>query len=140
MFFQKAGIPYNPIVAGGKIANFQIDHIWVESRIPFANFHGAVVDEHGKTWLGLDTSIKVTGYEYNDPIDILQEFSLSSIRDEYLNDVRADTPLEYVKNKIEDYLLLSADGYQLSDVFLTKNLIRVQNIFFFSCFLFLHLR
>jgi hypothetical protein len=61
-FFQKAGIPYNPIIQGGKIANFQIDHIWIESQIPYANYRGAVIDDNGKVWLGLDTSIKVKGY------------------------------------------------------------------------------
>jgi hypothetical protein len=42
-FFQKAGIPFRPVVSGGKIANFQLEHFWVESQIPFANFHGAVL-------------------------------------------------------------------------------------------------
>ncbi|MEW6571760.1 MAG: transglutaminase domain-containing protein [Nitrospirota bacterium] len=59
-FFREAGIPYRPIISGGKISNFQIEHIWVESQIPYANYRGAIIDEHGKRWLGLDTSIKVT--------------------------------------------------------------------------------
>jgi len=45
-FFRKAGIPHKLVIEGGEIANFQIEHIWVESQIPFANFHVDVVDEH----------------------------------------------------------------------------------------------
>ncbi|MBM4136928.1 MAG: transglutaminase domain-containing protein, partial [Nitrospira sp.] len=70
-FFQKAGIPYKPVIAGGKIINFQVEHIWVESQIPYANYRGAILDEHGKTWLGLDTFIKTKGYTYNNPVDII---------------------------------------------------------------------
>ncbi|MEW6571336.1 MAG: transglutaminase domain-containing protein [Nitrospirota bacterium] len=59
-FFREAGIPYRPIIVGGKISNFQIEHIWVESQIPYANYRGAVIDEHGKTWLGVDRKIQLT--------------------------------------------------------------------------------
>ncbi len=64
-FFQKAGIPFKPIISGGKISNFQIEHIWVETQVLYANYRGAILDEYGKTWLPLDTSIKVAGYTYN---------------------------------------------------------------------------
>jgi hypothetical protein len=60
-FFQKAGIPYKPVIQGGTIANFQIEHIWVETQVPYSNYRGSIIDEHGKAWLGLDTSIKVKG-------------------------------------------------------------------------------
>lgn len=101
VFFQKAGIPYQPVLAGGTITNFQIEHIWVESQVPFANFHGAVLDEHGKVWVALDTSIKAAGYTYNDSLDISQDFSLSAIRDQYLSTVRDQTLLEYLQTEIE---------------------------------------
>ena len=74
-FFQKAGMPFKPIISGGKIANFQIEHIWVESQIPYANYRGAMLDEYGKTWLGLDTSIKWV-YTHS-PIDIFQQTAIS---------------------------------------------------------------
>lgn len=122
-FFQKAGIPYKPVVTGGKIANFQIEHIWVESLIPFANFHGAVVDEHGKVWIGLDTSIKVTGYTYNDPVDMFDEFSLSDIRDNYLSTLREETPLEYIKTEIEAYLEQTDPNISYEDLLRTKTLV-----------------
>ena len=71
-FLQKAGIPYKPMIEGGTISNFQVEHIWVESEIPYANYRGAIIDDRGKTWLGLDTSIKVKDYQYNNPADIYQ--------------------------------------------------------------------
>ena len=72
-FLQKAGIPYTPVIEGGTISNFQIEHIWMESEIPYANYRGAIIDDRGKTWLGLDTSIKVKDYQYNNPADIFEQ-------------------------------------------------------------------
>jgi len=119
-FFQKAGIPFKPIIAGGKIANIQIEHIWIESQIPYANYRGAIIDEHGKTWLGLDTSIKVKNYVVNDPKDIFEVSAvsdqLSAVRDEYLIAIRTQTPLEYLKQK------LSAMSYELTDYVRTRTL------------------
>src|SRR3990172_466548 len=107
-FFQKAGIPYTPVIAGGKISNFRIEHIWVESEIPYANYRGVVIDASGKAWLGLDTSIKVKGYTYNNPKDIFQDIAISSqlsgIRDNYLGAVQTQTPLEYLQSSINSEL------------------------------------
>lgn len=128
-FFQKAGIPYKPVIAGGGIANFQIEHLWVESQIPYANYRGAVIDEYGKTWLGLDTSIKVKGYQYNSPLDILPEVSLSNVRDEYLDVFRGQTPQEYTRGKIEAYLAQEYPGKTYADLLRTRTLIpEVMNI------------
>jgi PKD repeat protein len=103
-FFQRAGIPYKPLISGGTITNFQIEHIWVESQIPYANYRGNVIDDQGKTWLGLDTSIKVKGYAYNQPEDIFQlpglSALLSGVRNDYLNAVRTQMPLQYFEEKL----------------------------------------
>ena len=103
-FFQKAGIPFTPVITAGAISNFQIEHIWVESQIPYANYRGAIIDNQGKTWLGLDTSIKPKGYTYSQPIDTLAEFSLPDVRDGYLSTLQTRTPLEYTKTEIGSYL------------------------------------
>lgn len=120
-FFQKAGIPYTPIISGGKISNLQIEHIWVESEIPYDNYRGAIIDEHGKTWLGLDTTVKIKGYTYNNPTDIFRDAAvagqLSSLRDEYLNSIRSQTPLEYLES------MLTSSGHQLTDLMRTRTLL-----------------
>jgi len=123
-FFQKSGIPYKPIIAGGVISNFQIEHIYVESYIPMSNYRGVVLDEHGKTWIGLDTSIKVKDYVYNAPKDLfeLPEFSgqLSVIRDEYLGAVQTQTPLEYLQSRINSELLTQNSQLAYTDFLRTK--------------------
>jgi len=103
-FFQRAGIPYKPVIAGGRIANIQVEHVWVESQIPYANYRGAVVDNMGKTWIALDTHIKASGYKWNSPQALPAELSLDSFRDDYLSAPRPETPLDYLSAKIGDYL------------------------------------
>ena len=131
-FLQKAGIPFKPVIAGGGIANFQIEHLWVESQIPYANYRGALIDALGKTWLGLDTSIKVKGYQQNQPKDIYElsavSDQLSQIRDQYLGIASSgtgstpfelnQTPLEYFKTELSAFSAqqdpeLNADSYKL---------------------------
>ncbi len=132
-FFQKAGIPFSPVIEGGKIANIRIEHVWVESQIPYSNYRGAIIDTMGKTWLGLATSIKVKGYTYNSAPDILSAMSLSTIRDEYLGLVTAatpstpfelnQTPLEYMKSSINAALFTSRPTTTYSDYLRSKTLV-----------------
>ncbi|MDH4164771.1 MAG: hypothetical protein OEW15_19090, partial [Nitrospirota bacterium] len=125
-FFQKAGIPYKPVIAGGGIANFQIEHVWVESQIPYSNYRGAIIDEHGKTWLGLDTSIKVKGYEYGTAKDIFElsavSGKLSALRDEYLSQLQTQTPLEYLKSVIDRELGTENSALTYDDFLRTRSL------------------
>src|SRR3990172_5385297 len=122
-FFQKAGIPFKTVLDGTTIKNIQIEHIWVESLIPYSNYRGAIMDDQGKTWLGLDTSIKAAGYTYNTPPDLLSEYSLATMRDEYLTAIQAQTPLEYLQTKINEYLTQNHPGKTYSDYLSTKALI-----------------
>ena len=131
--FQKAGVPFNPVIAGGKIANIQIEHVWVESQIPYSNYRGAIIDTMGKTWLGLDTSIKVKGYTYNNARDILSVMSLSTVRDEYLGLVTVatpsmpfelnQTPLEYLKSSVNAALFVSQPTTTYSDYLRSKTIV-----------------
>ncbi|MBI5101349.1 MAG: hypothetical protein HZB33_05890, partial [Nitrospirae bacterium] len=122
-FFQKSGIPYRPIIQGGKITNFEIEHIWVESRIPYGNYRGTMIDDSDPTWLGLDTSIKVKGYAYNNPRDIMGVVQLAGLRDIYLNADNTLTPLEYVKESIEGYLTQSYPMVTYNDLLKTRTLV-----------------
>lgn len=121
--FQKAGIPYRPILTGGTITNFQVEHIWVETQVPYGNYRGAIIDDSDKTWLGLDTSIKVTGYQYNSPSDIPSDVSLAAIRDNYLNSPKTETPLEYLEGTISSALLARNPATTYTDLLQRRTLI-----------------
>jgi RHS repeat-associated protein len=119
---QKAGIPNTPVISAGGISSFQIEHIWVETQVPYANYRGAIADDNGKTWIALDTSIKIKGYQYNSPADIYQNSAISSqltlFREQYLGSVQTQTPLAYLKTRIaaagsQQTPQLTVDDYML---------------------------
>ncbi len=121
-FFQRTGIPFKPVTAGGQITNFQIEHIWVESEIPYSNYRGAVIDDFGKTWLALDTSIKPAGVSWNNALDIAG-FFVETLRDDYLRSVQTATPLEFIKSKAEEFLGSTYPGKTYQDLLSTKTVV-----------------
>jgi pimeloyl-ACP methyl ester carboxylesterase len=114
-FLQKAGIPFKPVIAGGKIDNFRIEHIWVETYLSYSNSRGAIDDGMGKTWLGLDTSIKPPGYTRTNGIGLPTDL-IASFRDDYLASLQQLTPLDYIKQKAGDYLTTNQPGKQWNDL------------------------
>jgi len=114
-FLQKAGIPVKPVISGGGIANFQIEHIWVEAFIPYSNYRGAVIDEQGKIWVGLDTSIKPQGYTRTQRPGVPADM-LSTLRDDYLKAAQTLSPVDYLKGKLNDSLASNQPPTTWSDL------------------------
>jgi hypothetical protein len=115
----------------------------VESQIPYANYRGAIIDALGKTWLGLDTSIKVKGYQQNQPKDVYELSAVSGqlpqIRDQYLGIVSSgtgstpyelnQTPLEYLQSSINSELSTANSELSYIDLLRSRTLIpEVMNI------------
>jgi len=121
-FLQKAGIPYETVIAGGRVNNFRIEHVWVEAEIPYDNYRGAMIDEYGKTWLALDTSIKAAGYTVSVLEDALETMDLSGIRESYLTDLKSETLLEYLTNDINNRLDQSSPSTTYEDLLLTRTI------------------
>jgi len=122
-YLRKAGIPFRWITGGGGIRNVELEHLWVEVEVPYGNYRGAVLGEEGKRWLGLDTSIKVKGYAYNRPMEGGEGFSFGELRDEYWERVREERPLEYLRERLEGYLMEKAPGAGYEDLLRKRVLI-----------------
>ncbi len=116
-FFRKAGIPYQSVMNGAVIENFQVEHVWVEAFVPYANYRGAMADDQGKIWLPLDTSIKVVGYTETGSLDLYSEVGnpLSTIRDDYLSTSQTLSPVEYLQQEVETFLTSVAPGTIFAD-------------------------
>jgi hypothetical protein len=121
-FFRKAGIPCEPIIVGSTIVNFRLEHIWVETEVPYANYRGALLDNMGKTWIALDTHLKPAGYQWNTPEDFGADFDLPSLPKNYLSELRAETPLEYLRGAFEQYLEESFSAATYDDHLRTRTL------------------
>jgi len=117
-FFQKAGIPYEPVMDAGNMVNIRFEHVWVETLVPWSNYRGAALDDMGKVWVALDTGIKALPMDQNTPADLPDEALFSSLRDDYLAAVQSDAPLDYLRARVADALDGSDTTY--NDLLLTR--------------------
>lgn len=114
-FFQHAGIPHSFELSGQSMTNFTFEHIWVEAYIPYANYRGALADEHGKIWLPMDTSIK-TGMTTRAGDPALAQLDLPAIARDYMTSVHDSSPLEYLQSVIDAELPRIQSGLMYEDL------------------------
>jgi transglutaminase-like putative cysteine protease len=115
---RKAGIPHQPVLEGGVIVNYRLEHIWVEALIPYANYRGALADLAGKTWLPLDTSFKVAAFDERGGLDLYAQEGqpLDAIRDDYFADAGNSTPLDYLRRRVDDSLAATTPQVQYNSL------------------------
>lgn len=101
-FLQKAGVPVEPLIVGGKIAGMRFEHIWVETFVPYSNYRGVVLDEQGKIWLPLDTHLKPEGYLVTPAANPLPLTILDGLRDNYLSQSRDSDLLDFLHQRYTD--------------------------------------
>src|SRR5690606_10341632 len=62
-----AGIAHEPVLAGGQVVAFRIEHTWVAARVPYANYRGSVADTGAPTWVPLMPALKPALFEPGTP-------------------------------------------------------------------------
>lgn len=109
-FLRKAGIPHQPVMSGSEVVNYQLEHIWVETLVPYANYRGALADTQGQLWLPLDTSFKVADFTETGEFDVCSQAQqpLTTLRDDYLGSSGDLSPLQFVRSQVESLLAASA--------------------------------
>ena len=55
---ERAAIPHEPVMSASGIATVKLERVWAEAYVPYANYRGAVIDQHGKAWIPLDAGFK----------------------------------------------------------------------------------
>ncbi|WP_426212032.1 RHS repeat-associated core domain-containing protein [Massilia sp. TWP1-3-3] len=99
----KAGVAFQSITRGGRIAAVQLEHVWVAALVPYTNYRGATVDASGKTWIPLDPSFKDSNWSA--PAITLDDLGgASALESEYLSQVRAETLGQFVERRAIEVL------------------------------------
>lgn len=105
---RRAGVAHRPVTRGGRVAAFEVEHVWVSARIPYANYRGAVVDASGATWIPLAPAIE--GYRVEPAAGALAamaaagEPSIGGLVDTVLAAPQALDPLSLLRTRVSDYL------------------------------------
>lgn len=113
---ERAGIPHEPIVGPAGIASVKMARVWAEAWLPYANYRGLELDAQGKGWLSLDAAFKslepVRGF------DVVSElgFDPSAAWDDYQATRRSESPLAFLRARIEEQLAAQRPGVGWEDV------------------------
>ncbi len=111
-FIASGGIPIKPYVSGGVITKVQMEHVWVETYIPYGNYRGAIMDQSLKTWIPMDGSFKQ--YTYTSGFDITAKVAFD--QNAYLSKAQSQNPVHYYQSQIQNYLDVNMPDKSIVDV------------------------
>jgi RHS repeat-associated protein len=112
----RAGIPHATVTGGAGVASVRMERVWAEAYLPYANYRGAVVDGHGKTWVPLDAGFK--RLEAPSGVDVVATlgFDPRETLDLYLAGSQESTPLAYTRNALGALLAAQRPDLGYTDV------------------------
>jgi hypothetical protein len=111
-FIASGDISIKPYVSGGIIKKVQMEHVWVETYIPYGNYRGAIMDQSIKTWIPMDGCFKQ--YTYTNGFDMTTTVSFS--QDAYLSQVQTQNAVHYYQSQIQNYLDANMPDKSIVDV------------------------
>ena len=112
---RRAGIPYESVVQGGRVAALRYESTWVTAYLPFANYRGSAVELEGSSWVPLAPAF--TRWETEPATGVLQtmERDLEAFVEEQLSTLQDELPLDRLRNEIIDFLAQNAPGEAYED-------------------------
>ena len=100
----RAGVAYNLVVRGGRVAAVDLEHTWVTAQVPYTNYRGAVVDASGKTWVPLAPAVKHFDVTAATQIFTSTGQSATAEISSYLSQPQALDPLSLIRQQITSAL------------------------------------
>lgn len=100
----QAGIPHEPVIRGGKVAEVKMAHTWVSAYAPYAHYRGTTVDTSGKAWIPLDASVKPHLLRPAGTVLSHMDFSGDTFVDSHIQGQGMDHPLNRLRDDIELHL------------------------------------
>ncbi|HZM52338.1 MAG TPA: transglutaminase-like domain-containing protein, partial [Vicinamibacteria bacterium] len=126
----RAAIPHETVMRSSGIASVKLERVWAEAYVPYANYRGAVMDQHGKAWVPLDAGFK----RLSPPrvVDPQRDLTLDvrSLVGDYLLDGQGGqpgTPREVVRDRIVQRLAEAGSGLSYEE-FLNRRDLFAENL------------
>jgi RHS repeat-associated protein len=118
--FTRAGIPFRPILQGGSISAFEIEHTWVEAYVPYSNYRGVRLGTIGRAWIPLDASFKAVDVTAGEDVLAAMGFNAGTIVGNYLSQTQSVAPMDFYRNAITTYLTQTGSPLTFDDVLSTR--------------------
>jgi RHS repeat-associated protein len=116
-----AGIPATLITSGSEVVAVRMEHTWAEALVDYDPYAGAKAGE-GDLWVPLSPWHKP--YEYDNGVDLvtMSGFDTESYLNNFISDVKAESPVDLYKIYFEDYLKTNNPGMNWQDGLRTKKI------------------
>jgi len=111
-FLASGNVPVKIGISGNTIKSIQLEHVWVETYIPYGNYRGTMIDDSLKTWIPMDGSYKQ--YTYTNGFDSTTAVPFS--QDAYLSQVQSQNAIHYYQSQIQSYLDANMPDTSIVDV------------------------
>ena len=105
-----ASVPYEARFGLGGVASVEMEHVWVEAYLPFANYRGTGVDTRGRRWVPLDASFKF--HTVDEGHRVLEEMGFdaeSFVRESFTAASKTD-PMAVLRGRVSSYLDANVPG------------------------------
>ncbi|QRN93038.1 hypothetical protein JRI60_27950 [Archangium violaceum] len=114
------GVPFEPVVSGGRMTAVRLSHIWVEAYLPVTDYRGAGEARGGRQWVPLEPSIP-GGPKYvatTPSLDVLSAMGASaeSLTHAYLQQDQGLAPLVFWRNEVTEFLNGHSSGLSYEQV------------------------
>ena len=118
--FTRAGIPFRPILQGGSIGAFEIEHTWVEAYVPYSNYRGVRLGTIGRAWIPLDPSFKAVDVTAGEDVLAAMGFNAGTTIASYLSQTQPLAPVDFYRSAITTYLTQTGSPLTFDDVLSTR--------------------
>lgn len=112
-FIASGGVPIKAYTSGGKIAKVQMEHVWVETYVPYGPYSGRLSNLNAtKTWIPLDSSYKQYNYTQGIDLQAAVPFDAQSFIDQLKSTATINETEGYVTNVNSNYIQTTLTDYQ----------------------------
>ena len=95
-----AGIAHRPVVRGGRIAAYAIEHTFVSAYLPMANYRGSSADLSGRSWIALAPALKPSTFTPARGALARTGLVADDFIGEHLRELRSDAPLARLREEL----------------------------------------
>jgi RHS repeat-associated protein len=119
--FTRAGIPFRPILQGGSIGAFEIEHTWVEAYVPYSNYRGVRLGTIGRAWIPLDPSFKTVDVTPGEDVLAAMGFNAGTVVTNYLSQTQSRAPMDFYREAIIAYLTQTGSPLTFEQALATRS-------------------
>ncbi|MBO9664191.1 RHS repeat-associated core domain-containing protein [Dokdonella sp.] len=99
-----AGVANEPVIAGGRVGAYRIEHVFVSARVPFSAYRGTSAERSGATWIPLLPALKPHVLVPASGIVAQASIDVGALVDGYLEEAQTVSPLAQLEARVNAYL------------------------------------